>query len=163
MTRFYGSLLAGILFFEWAGAAQAQLVSGDPYEPGSAYDGYFYGNEPYGGFGLEFNQHVPDGSVIMDRFGMLYVASRARTPQIMTPPPSAPTRPRVRESRSDTRRVQAQPHYQLPTGSLYWPGANSGILYSPEMRYQSYGGGYGRSPYGSVDHGSMYKGWWLGY
>jgi hypothetical protein len=66
-------------------------------------------------------------------------------------------------SRTEAKRVQAQPRYQLPTGSLYWSGANSGILYSPAMRYQTYGGGYARSPYGAVDHSIMYKGWELGY
>ena len=36
------------------------------------------------------------------------------------------------------------------------------VLYSPALRYQNYGGGYGRGPYGSIDCGMMYKGMSLG-
>ena len=56
-------------------------------------------------------------------------------------------------------RAAAQSQYPLPTGSLDWPAANGVILYSPALRYQTYGDGYGRGPYGSVDCGIMYKGW----
>jgi len=165
MTRLSGFVVAGIVVFGWAGAAGAQVVDGNPFESESAYDGYFYSSLPSGGFGLEYTQPVGEGSLVMDRFGMFYMAPAVRTaaPSNTTAAVSAPMRRRGVQSRTEAKRVQAQPRYQMPTGSLYWSGANSGILYSPAMRYQSYGGGYARSPYGAVDHSIMYKGWDLGY
>ena len=55
------------------------------------------------------------------------------------------------------------PGHQRPTWSLDWAGASGVLLYSPELRYQNYGGPYGNGPYGSIDCGMMYKGMWLGY
>ncbi len=168
MSRLSGFVLAGIVIFGLAGAAGAQVVDSDPYESGSAYDGYFYSKSSPGdgGFGLGYAQPVREGSLVMDRFGMFYMAPAARTasPPDTTAAVSAPVRRRRgAPSRTEAKRVQAQPRYQMPTGSLFWSGANSGILYSPGMRYQTYGGGYARSPYGAVDHSIMYKGWELGY
>ena len=36
-------------------------------------------------------------------------------------------------------------------------------LYSPAQRYATYGQGYRVSPYGSVDYGMAYKGYYWGY
>jgi hypothetical protein len=163
MIRLSGVVLTTILLLRSTGAAQAQVVAADPSESGCAYDGYLAGSQPYGGFGLEYGQPVAEGTVIVDRFGMFHIVSSGRSPREIAPAAPAPAQPRVRESRSSARRGQAQPRYQMPTGSLYWPGENSGILYSPAARYSNYGGGYGRGPYGGVDHSIMYKGWWLGY
>jgi hypothetical protein len=65
--------------------------------------------------------------------------------------------------RTKAKRVAARPIYQLPTGSLSWGAAENVILYSPDLRYETYDGGYARSPYGTNDYGSMYKGWPLRY
>jgi hypothetical protein len=52
---------------------------------------------------------------------------------------------------------------QLPQGQLYWPGSYMTPNYVPFNRYQSYGYGYGRGPYGSNFYGNYYKGFLLGY
>jgi hypothetical protein len=80
-------------------------------------------------------------------------------------PPAAVT-PRRRAAKLDisqTSRRSSKTANSLPTGSLSWPGSNNVILYSPGLRKQGYGGGYGLGPYGSIDCGIMYKGMWLGY
>jgi hypothetical protein len=166
MSRLSGFVLAALLFWGLEGAAHAQLVEADPPYFWPPADVYFYGYEPYGGFGVQYSQPLRDGQLLTDRFGMVYMVSAPRTaPQVEPAPLSAsvPGSPRVRRSRSDKSAAQAQPRYHMPTGSLAWPGGNGGILYSPAMRYQSYGGGYAASPYGTIDHSIMYKGWALGY
>ena len=52
---------------------------------------------------------------------------------------------------------------QLPQGQLYWPGSYLAPNYVPFNRYQNYGSGYGRGPYGSSFYGGYYKGFLLGY
>ena len=52
---------------------------------------------------------------------------------------------------------------QLPQGQLYWPDSYLTPNYVPLNRYQSYGSGYGRGPYGSNFYGGYYKGFLLGY
>ena len=47
---------------------------------------------------------------------------------------------------------------QLPRGQLVWPGSALAPGYTPASRYQSYGNGYGVSPYGSNFWGGYYKG-----
>ena len=51
---------------------------------------------------------------------------------------------------------------QLPQGQLYWPGSYMSPYYMPFSRYQTYGSGYGRGPYGSNFYGGYYKGFVLG-
>jgi hypothetical protein len=70
---------------------------------------------------------------------------------------------RSRSNRSGPAMRTARVGYQLPTGSLNWPGASRVLLYSPALRYENYGGGYGRGPYGTIDCGMMYHGMSLGY
>jgi hypothetical protein len=114
--------------------------------------------EPYGGFGLEYAQAAPAGSVILDRFGMAHVLP------YVTPEPTVVTvRPASPRTRGGSRRAAARLRYSLPTGSLYWPDASGVILYSPAMRYRAYGGGYGLGAYGSADHSDMYQGRLLQY
>ena len=47
---------------------------------------------------------------------------------------------------------------QLPRGQLEWPGSLMTPDYVPFSRFQSYGSGYGVSPYGSNFYGGYYKG-----
>jgi hypothetical protein len=113
---------------------------------------------PYGGFGLETAQVLTEGAVVVDRFGLAHGNPRAQRSQPVTVP-----RPRAKTSRAGQGRRVARVGYQLPTGSLDWAGASGVIFYSPAVRYENYGGGYGRGPYGSVDCGMMYHGMSLGY
>lgn len=50
---------------------------------------------------------------------------------------------------------------QLPVGQLYWPGSYVAPNYTPFSRYQNYGSGYGRGPYGSNFYGGYYHGYLL--
>ncbi|MFI5461627.1 MAG: hypothetical protein ACHRXM_40095 [Isosphaerales bacterium] len=138
--------------------AHAQMTMADPDGMEDyGYGGYSYGYQTYGGFGLGYSQAVPAGGFIMDRFGMVYGFSG-----VATAPTTLAPRVRARNARAGSSRVAGQSQHQLPTGTLYWPVANRVILYSPAMRYRSYGDGSGRGPYGSLDYRTMYKGWPLG-
>lgn len=132
-------------------------------DPPHGPDASLYGKslahfEPYGGFGLEMMQTPMAGTVMLDRFGLVH-----RTPIRVSSVRVTSPRPRTRPSRSGPATRTAQVGYQLPTGSLEWPGASGVILYSPALRYENYGGGYGRGPYGTMDCGMMYHGMSLGY
>jgi hypothetical protein len=158
MTRPLGLTLAIVVMLCPALTARAQTAA-DPYRmEESTYGEHLDQLGPYGGFGLEIVQAPRAGGVWMDRFGMLHGA-----PAVAPARASTAARTAVRPLRSGTSGRIARSQYQLPTGSLYWPGASGVILYSPAMRYQTYGGGYGWGPYGSVDCGIMWKGMSLGY
>jgi hypothetical protein len=114
--------------------------------------------EPYGGFGLEAMRTPISDRIWVDRFGMVHATEPAGPVPVLTR-----RRPRTKVSGAAAGRPVSQTGSRLPTGSLDWPGSSGVILYSPGLRYLSYGGGYGFGPYGSVDCGIMYKGMWLGY
>jgi hypothetical protein len=155
MSRMFGLILVGIGLLSLASPAHAQMTMADPYGMEDyGYGEYFHGYQTYGGIGLGSGQAVPAGGLIMDRFGMLHAI-----PSVVPAPTARAPRPRAAQARTGSSRAVAKSRYQLPTGSLYWPAASGVMLYSPFERYQSYGDGYGRGPYGSVDHGIMYKGW----
>ena len=132
----------------------------------TAYGVNAHANQFYGGFGFEYAQPVPNGGVIVDQYGLLratpYVESAAAAPAASLPVVTARPRAQTRVSRS-TYGAPLPARYQLPTGSLGWTAGNGGILYSPGMRYQSYGSGYGHGPYGVTDYGAMWKGFPAGY
>jgi hypothetical protein len=133
----------------------------------------------FGGFGLEYMQPVPTGTVVLNRWGLLEVIPAVGT---ALPPTTAIEQPAAvrqvapgRVSRANRpgrsfARVGSQPvagagvelGAPLPTGSLYWPAAAGMPLYSPAQRYASYGGGYGVGPYGTADYGAAYKGYYWG-
>ena len=99
------------------------------------------------------------GTFWLDRFGMVHATEPAQPlPRVARATP---------RNQNDRQRRRAagfrRPGARLPTGSLQWPGSSGVVLYSPWLRYQSYGSGYGRGPYGNADCGIMYKGMWLGY
>jgi hypothetical protein len=161
MTRLFALTVAIVLPLSLATTTSAQTTPYDDYVPEApTYGVAADGSQPYGGFGLEYSQALLAGSMVMDQYGLLHV-----TPAVEAAPAvaAAPPRPPTRISRSAYRRVKAQPRYQLPTGSLGQSGSNGVILYSPGVRYQNYGSGYERGPYGVVDYSYMYKGWPLGY
>jgi len=78
------------------------------------------------------------------------------------PAPAARARGRaVRSPRVYSRGYsQAPAPYatQLPRGQLEWPGSFMAPGYTPYSRFESYGSGYGVSPYGSNYWGGYYKG-----
>jgi hypothetical protein len=79
--------------------------------------------------------------------------------------PAATARVRGRNLRVTRTSSQTPAPYatQLPVGQLYWPGSYVTPNYVPGNRYQSYGSGYERGPYGSNFYGGYYKGFLLGY
>jgi hypothetical protein len=122
------------------------------------YANSIYQIEPYGGFGLETMQTPFAGTVWLDRFGMVRATEPAQ------PMPRLAARgPGTKATSPAARRQVSRTGARLPSGSLHWPGSSGVVLYSPGLRYQSYGGGYGRGPYGNIDCGIMYKGMSLGY
>jgi hypothetical protein len=158
MIRWIGLGFIAVLSIGVPPSAKAQMAN----RPDSA-DAPPYGRlpehvEPFGGFGLETAQVPMEGRVVIDRFGLPHGNPRARRSVPLTVP-----RHRAEPTRSTTGRHVAKVGHPLPTGSLDWAGASGVLLYSPAMRYENYGGGYGRGPYGSVDCGMMYHGMSLGY
>jgi hypothetical protein len=155
MGRLLGWTFATILLVGLSTTARAQddLLyngwTGDPF-----YGGSSYGAPAYGGFGLGYMQAPVAGTVMMDRFGMFYA-----TPLVTSAPQGVVSQPQAPTARTRSRKAPPAPRYALPTGSLYWPGASGVILYSPALRQQNYGGGYARSPYGSIEYGGWWKGW----
>jgi hypothetical protein len=172
MSRSLGLVVACWLILGPAAASRAQT------DAAGRYDGGWYGFGVYpddalpsGAFGMDYVQVVPSGYLMMDRFGMVYqapvIVSQAAAPLARSnanvnvrretrPKPARPTTTR-------RRRPQTPVNYQLPTGSLHWPAGEGVLLYAPALRYQSYGGGAARSPYGTIYYDSMYKGWPLSY
>jgi hypothetical protein len=171
MSRILGLACALWLLIGYSPASRGQTDSSGSYEGGPYdYGTDVYHDAPSGAFGLDYVQVVPSGRLMMDRFGMVYQA-----PIVGNQPASASERVNVNanvrataRSRSARARVRRAPalapmSYQLPTGSLHWPAGEGVLLYAPALRYQSYGGGAARSPYGSINYGSMYMGWPLSY
>jgi len=181
MIGLRGLTLAMVFGLCWAHTSSGQVV-GDPLQSGtSPYADYIYQIESYGGFGLDTMQAPVAGAFWLDRFGLLQGPVPVQPVSVQAIPSVAPRRartkplpvqptPRVTPRRARTRPANSAAsgrvspaRYSLPTGSLAWPAERDVVLYSPELRYQSYGGGYGRGPYGAVDCGMMYKGMQLGY
>jgi hypothetical protein len=157
MIRWLGLSVAVVFAIGWASPAEAQKVA-DPYGWDAAVYGVSpYRIEPYGGFGLETMQTPFMGTVVLDRFGLVHGTPLAQPSRGEKEP-----RPRGKTSAAVPSGRAARVGFQLPTGSLNWAGASRVVLYSPALRYQNYGGGYGRGPYGTIDCGIMYKGWSLG-
>jgi hypothetical protein len=168
MNRTWAFVFALWLLLGSTTASRAQYDEAGRYD-GGAYDYgvYSYDEMPSGAFGLNYVQVVPSGRLMIDRFGMVYQA-----PMVGGESAVSLARPNVRargEARSMPARRRAaartprraQTIYPLPTGSLDWPAGQGVLLYSPALRYQSYGGGAARSPHGTIEYGSMYKGWLL--
>jgi hypothetical protein len=165
MTRTFALTAAIVLSHALAASLQAQST---PYDDGAfvpATNGISnYGSMPNGGFGVGYTQPVTAGSWIMDQYGMVYPAPTIEpAPRAADAKPATAARPAPRTSGSTANRTKAKPRYQLPTGSLGWSGANGVVLYSPEARYESYGSGFGRGPYGVVNYRYMSWGWPNGY
>jgi hypothetical protein len=148
-----------------ATSAQAQST---PYDDG-AFDPTAsgvsnYGSMPNGSFGIEYAQQVQAGSLVMDQYGLVYrVPTVELAPRAADAKPATAARPAPRMSGSTAKRAKAKPRYELPTGSLRSSGANGVVLYSPGARYETYGSGYGRGPYGVVNYGNMWWGWPTGH
>jgi hypothetical protein len=158
MIRWIGLGLIAVLSFGVSPPANAQMED-HPYGADASPYGISPDRlEPFGGFALEMAQIPMEGTVVIDRFGLAHGTPRPLRSEPMTVP-----RPRAKATRTVPGRRAARVGYQLPTGSLDWAGATGVLLYSPAMRFENYGGGYGRGPYGSVDCGMMYHGMSLGY
>jgi hypothetical protein len=158
MLRIPGLSRAFVIAVGLTTTAHAQTTAYDPATAAGYGQTMWYGAQPSGGFGLEYAQPLAGGSVIMDQYGMAH--GIPYTPYTESGQGVAPSRVAapMRTMRSANRNA-AQPRYRLPSGSLGATTTNGGILYSPAMRYQSYGSGYGYGPYGVTDYGYMWKGW----
>jgi hypothetical protein len=165
MNRTFALTATILLSHALAASVHAQST---PYDDSgfvtTANDISNYGSLPNGGFGVGYTQSVAAGSWIMDQYGMMHsVPTIDPAPPAVDAKPATAARPAARTSGSTANRTKAKPRYQLPTGSLGWSGANGVVVYSPEARYESYGSGYGRGPYGVVDYRHMSWGWPNGY
>jgi hypothetical protein len=154
MKRILGLIVAIVVPLSLATTVQAQTTYYGGTTMGPNYGATVMPAQPYGGFGLQYSPAIPAGGVIVDQWGGLHAVGYATVPSSEV---VVQTQPRVMMTRRGSRRMVAQPRYQLPTGSLGWSGGNGGILYSEGARYSSYGSGYSVGPYGVVDHNIMWK------
>jgi hypothetical protein len=153
-----GLTLAIVVFLGWTSQTIAQPVVVLNGFVTTGYGDSIYANEPYGGFGMETIQVPLAGTFWVDRFGMVHATEPAQPlPRV------AARRPGTKTTGTAASRRVWKTGARLPAGSLEWSGSSGVVLYSPWLRYQSYGSGYGRGPYGNTDCGIMYKGMWLGY
>ena len=157
MKSWPGLACVVLLSMGWALPARAQSVDG-PYglDPAS-YGPWLDRLGPAAGFGLETVRAPLAGTIVVDRFGLPHAVA------LPAAPPRRAVRTGTKASRSAPTGRAGRGLYSLPTGSLDWAGTRGVILYSPALRYQDFGSGLGRGPYGSVDCGIMYKGWPLRY
>jgi hypothetical protein len=180
MKRILGPVVAMALMVVLSPQASAQMPQ-DNLWGRSVYGGSAPFNQADGGFGFGYTQLLPSNSYVLDRYWMVEATPAVGT---MTPgvaparavaPVQGVARARsgrtARSVRAAATKAGARKSYQaaapptepLPSGSLYWPGTDAVPLYSPDQRYGSYGYGYDRSPVGSIDYGSYYKGYDWGY
>jgi hypothetical protein len=117
-----------------------------------------YPAEPFGGFGLDVLRTPIASREWVDRFGMVHSTGPAPTSPVLTPRRSGSKT----LARSANRGLSKNGNRRT-NGSLDRQEVSEIILYAPEFRYRSYGGGYGFGPYGSIDCSIMYKGMSLGY
>jgi hypothetical protein len=165
MSRIIGSMLVAGLILLFTSGAQAQGVV--HYPPA---DGMMYTAPPQyaapGGLGAEYTETFPT-------FSSGYYETNPNATQQVVPytygANQATPRFRARGARgvrSYSRGYNQPPapySTALPQGQLYWPGSYMVPGYTPLSRYQSYGSGYGRGPYGSGFYSGYYKGFSLGY
>jgi hypothetical protein len=152
MNRILGLTLALAMSLCLATAAQAQTGYYGGATTAPDYGTAVMAGQPYGGFGMQYSPAIPAGGVVVDQWGGVHTVGYASAPVVVVQPQT-----RVVGTRLFGRRAAAQPRYVLPTGSLGWSGPNSGMLYSPDARYSSYGSGYAVGPYGVVNHNIMWK------
>ena len=114
-------------------------------------------------FGSQYVETFPSFAESFDSTGA--DAIQPEVPYATQTRPAAVVRVRGRSLRATRTYSQPPAPYatQLPQGQLYWPGSYMTPNYVPLNRYQSYGSGYGRGPYGSDFYGGYYKGFLLGY
>jgi len=180
MRRILGPILAMGLIVILGARASAQAQEGE-LSGGSIQGGISPFNLPFGGFGLGYTQVLPSDSYVFNRYWQVVATPSVgmMTPTVApaqaTEPVQKAVRPRAgkpaRPARTAAMKARARTTVQapapmiepLPSGSLYWSGAAGIPLYSPAERYGSYGYGYGRTPHGTIDYGSAYKGYYWGY
>ena len=114
-------------------------------------------------FGGQYVETFPTFAESFDSTGAYTV--QPGVPYATQTRPAAVVRVRGRNLRATRTYSQAPAPYatQLPQGQLYWPGSYMTPNYTPLIRYQSYGSGYGRGPYGSNFYEGYYKGFLMGY
>lgn len=158
MSRVVGVMCGGWLLLGMVSGAGAQYVVN--YPPA---DGYFTSIPPSypapGAVGGQYLETFPSFAGTYDSTGAL---AQPTVPYATQTAPVVPAR--VRNARA--RRAAARGYSQapapyatpLPQGQLYWPGSYVTPYYVPGTRYQTYGSGYGRGPYGSNFYPGYYKG-----
>jgi hypothetical protein len=165
MSRIAGCMLGFCLVLVLTSGAHAQSVLN--YPPA---DGMMYTVPPEyaapGGLGAAYVE-TPPGSTVATAPDA-YSAQPA-TPYYYRAAPAATRRAKAlgaRGVRSYTRGYSQPPapySTALPQGQIYWPGSLMAPAYTPSSRYQTYGSGYGRGPYGSGFYSGYYKGFPMGY
>jgi len=134
------------------------------YPPASGYFVYIPPSYPAPeAFGSQYVETFPSFAGSFGSTGAYAV--QPGVPYATETRPAAAARVRGRNHRATRTSSQPPAPYatQLPQGQLYWPDSYMTPNYTPVSRYQSYGSGYGRGPYGSNFYTGYYQGFLLGY
>jgi hypothetical protein len=166
MRRILGGMFGAWAFFGLAFGAQAQIAPG--YPPATGHMEFVYPTYPApGAVGAPYAETFPSFTGTYGAPNAYVTQPRAYYPAQSAPAVVARGRSRnlFRGARTYVRGYNQAPVYsaQLPQGQLYWPGSYVTPNYTPATRFQSYGAGYGRGPYGSNFYGGMYQGYSMGY
>jgi hypothetical protein len=166
MGRILGVVFGAWLLLDLVSGVSAQGVVN--YPPASGHMEYVPPSYPAPeAVGGQYVETFPSFAGSFDSTGAYAV--QPGVPYATQTRPATTVRVRVRNLRATRTysRGYSQPPApyatQLPQGQLYWPGSYMTPNYVPFSRYQSYGSGYGRGPYGSNFYGGYYKGFLLGY
>jgi hypothetical protein len=166
MGRIIGVMFGAFVLAGLSSAANAQGAAN--YPPASGHMQFVPPVYPApGAVGGQYLETFPSFAGSFNSNGAY--ALQPGVPYATQTPPATGVRPRGRVGRPmrvysrGYSQVPAPYATQLPTGQLYWPGSYMTPGYVPFSRYQSYGSGYGRGPYGSNFYGGYYHGYLLRY
>jgi hypothetical protein len=133
-----------------------------PNAIGSAYVETFPSFEPVDIPGPNYEEPVVEPGPLNDEAAKGARAQRPAPQKKAAKTQAGLRRRRLQPNRTYSRGYNLAPApyaTELPVGQLYWPGAYLAPSFTPDSRYQTFGSGYRRSPYGSNFYGGYWKGW----
>jgi hypothetical protein len=160
MRRIIAGMLGVGMIVALTSGARAQGVV--HYPPA---DGMMYTPPPQyaapGGLGAQYSETAPayaSGYYATNPYGTQQVVPYAYQPNRVLPRVRGRGARGARFYSRGYNQAPAPYNYSLQQGQPYWPGSSMAPAYTPYSRFQSYGSGYGRGPYGSGFYSGYFRG-----